>query len=252
MTARDLDIPDLAAVFGLSETKMRRRVYRFEKLLGGIGVAGKRVLEVGAGDGVFSCLLSLWGARSVISLEPEQEGHDAGALARFTANVRTLKLENVTPMATTLQAYDAPLGGFDLIISVASVNHLDEESCIGLPGSAAARKSYIELFRKFHDALTDGGLLIAADCGRANLFAWPARRLGIRNPLAPTVEWWKHQQPRVWGELLAAAGFSRCSWRWVFPSPLWLGADRLLSNAPLAYLSTSFFVLNAQRTGHMV
>ena len=114
MTARDLDVPDLAAVFGLSQTKMRRRIYRFEKVLGGIGVAGKRVLEVGAGDGVFSCLLSLWGARSVISLEPEQEGHDAGALARFTANVRTLKLENVTPMATALQAYDAPLSAFDL------------------------------------------------------------------------------------------------------------------------------------------
>jgi len=226
---------------------MARRVYRFENTLRSIPLSGKRVLEIGAGDGIFSCLLSLSGVESVTSLEPELAGHSNGASARFETNVQRFGLNNVVLVKESFQDYQGRPGSFDLIISVASVNHLEEEACVRLGYDENAKRVYMSLFEKLYTLLDHGGKIVITDCSSRNVFSWLSRRCGIANPIAPTIKWYGHQPPGVWAELLTGAGFVAPRWRWLFTAPFWFGAEKLLNNSVMAYLTISHFVLQASK-----
>ena len=128
-----------------------------------------------------------------------------------------------------------------------SVNHWDEAACVEVDKTPKARDIYVNLFRKCWSLVDEGGRIILSDCAKKNLFSWPAANLGIVNPLAPTIEWYKHQQPKLWAQLLEQAGFVNIGWRWLFPAPLRFGAEKLLNNSLLAYLTTSYFILQATK-----
>lgn len=84
-----------------------------------------------------------------------------------------------------------------------------------------------------------GGQLIVCYCSRYNFFAL----LNIRNPFAPTIEWQKHQAPKVWASLLSKAGFA-------YPHVMWTSFNKLRStgrvffgNQLMAYFLRSHFCL---------
>ncbi|HEY5027022.1 MAG TPA: hypothetical protein VIK39_01315, partial [Candidatus Angelobacter sp.] len=104
----------------------------------------------------------------------------------------------------TVQGFDGPQNYFDVVLSVASINHLDEKSCIALNNSPAAVREYQNIFRNIANMMRPGGKLIIMDAARHNIFG----DLGMRNPLSPNIEWFKHQQPEFWAELLSDCGFS--------------------------------------------
>src|SRR5262249_44080009 len=141
----------------------------------------------------------------------------------------------------TLQTY-AGGGGYSLILSHASVNHLDEEACVRLGDDPAARARYVELFRKVRDLLEPGGLFVLADCARENYWA----RLGRKSPWAPEIEWEKHQEPTTWQDVLADAGLQTASWSWFHPFYGTRKLAPLLNNRLAARCLASTFVLRAR------
>lgn len=93
-------------------------------LLAGHRLAGRRILEVGAGMGVLSCYLARRGLE-VVSLEPGGPGFEHNP--RLAALLRThLGLEH-EHLGQPLEALDAARHGrFDLILSSNVLEHLDD------------------------------------------------------------------------------------------------------------------------------
>ena len=244
---RHLDYKVLARKLEMPVQRMKRRVGHFEKVLGDTEVKDKRILEIGAGAGLASCFLAMKGAESVIALEPEAAGSENDTKAKFTRNIKALDLTNVSLVTETLQDYDAPTSSFDLVIALAVINHLDEDACMCLDKDAKAVERYQELFEKILVLLKDDGQIIFTDCSRKNSFFWLSNKLGIPNPSAPMIDWYRHQEPKLWAEILRRAGFKNVNTKWIFPTWRIPGVinceaiNKLLDNFVLAYLTTSYF-----------
>lgn len=217
------------------------RLHHARRVFGDVGLAGKRLLDIGCGSGWESFYASCLGAR-VVGLEPEAAGSASGSRAEFERGVAKLGLHDIRIVPTTLQAYD-DTERFDVVLSVGSINHLDEDACTRLGVDAAARAEYRSILRKLARLTSPGGTFIAIDCGRKSLFA----SLGLRNPILRSIEWEKHQQPELWADLLVECGFEQPSIRWLTFNSL-RRAGRLLENRVAAYCSTSIFRLEMTRS----
>ena len=204
------------------------------------------MLDVGAGDGLFACYMALHGASEVVALEPEQDGSSSSALRLLRARTEALKLP-IACHAQTFQDFTDEEHSFDVILAHNVINHLDEDAVTQLQTSEVARIRFRELLAKMHRLLKPDGVLILADCARDNLFP----RLGLPNPLAPTIEWEKHQNPEVWRELLRQVGFAAAELHWTYPRRL-RGLGPLLSRRWMSYCLDSHFVMHCrpERTQH--
>jgi SAM-dependent methyltransferase len=183
----------------------------------------KTMLEIGCGKGMLCLWAALHGAETV-GLEPMAEGcYDSSE-------------------CLTVQGFQGPKNYFDVVLSLASINHLDEKSCITLLDSADAVREYQEIFRNIAAMMKPGGKLIIMDAARHNLFG----DLGIRNPLTPNIEWFKHQQPEFWAKLLSGCGFGDPNITWA--SGKLLRYARLTSiPKTLSYFGQSVFRLEMTR-----
>src|SRR5262249_2117987 len=142
----------------------------------------------------------------------------------------------------TVQEFDCPANYFDVVLSVASINHLDEKNCVALGQSLDAEKEYQNIFRNIARMMKPGGKLIVIDAARRNFFA----DLGMRNPMSPNIEWFKHQQPAYWSNLLSSCGLGEPKIRWI-PGRVLRYAG--ISQVPqsLAYFGKSVFRLELTR-----
>jgi SAM-dependent methyltransferase len=210
----------------------------FDNLFGGIDFRGKRVLDIGGGDGMYSFYAALRGASEVICLEPAADGAGGWTETVVQTMLAALPQLPVRRLNTMLQDYE-DAEGFDVLISIASINHLDEPACERLHEDADAADSYRRVFGHIARLSRPGARLVIADCARHNFFGM----LGLTNPLCPTIEWHKHQPPQVWARLLREAGFSGEVVGW---QPLYRfgGLGRwLLSNRLAAFFTKSAFRL---------
>ncbi len=203
---------------------------------------GKEVLEIGCGLGWLSLYAACEGASRVVGLEPEADGSVGGEVAEFKRMAEKLGLRQIEIRPQTIQDYDPAGRHFDLIVLRASVNHLDEDACIVLKRSQEARDRYVELFRKLHDMMSPEGRIIMTDSSRYNFFG----ALGVTNPIAPRIEWHKHQSPRVWISLLRRSGFKDPAVTWRMPRALEpLGP--VTQNELVGYFLWSRFILIMSR-----
>jgi len=201
-----------------------------------IDLAGKRLLDIGGGDGFYSFYAAAMGAREVVCLEPSDAGGSDHALRTFQKLQARFPQANVTLDTRLIQQFSAAQP-FDVVLMHASINHIDEEACIRLLEDGAAWAKYREQFTGIAALLVKGGYLIVSDCARQNVFD----RLGLRNPLCPTIEWHKHQQPGVWARLLAEAGFRDARIHWEPIYRLGAAGEILTGNPVVAFFLRSAF-----------
>lgn len=235
--AAQADFEAVAMRLGGFKTPERVR-FRCRETLRGIPLAGQRLLEIGAGAGIFSGYAVTQGAARVVALEPETAGSTEGFVAKIHEMQDAVGSAALEVSAATIQAYDSGGQMFDIILCYNSVNHLDEPACVALGESEPARESYRAIFRKLAAMMSPGGLLVLADVSRWNFYPM----IGLRNPIAPNIEWPKHQSPGTWARLLEPLGFRKHRLSWYRYHPLrWLGP--LAANRVANFFLTSHFRL---------
>jgi SAM-dependent methyltransferase len=208
-----------------------------------IDFPNKTMLEIGCGKGMLCLWAALHGAHTM-GLEPLAEGcYDSSECHQaFRSMAEQLNLPQARILPVTVQAFDSPKNYFDVVLSVASINHLDEKSCIALDESTAAVHEYQNIFRNIAAMMKLGGKLIIMDAARHNFFG----DLGLRNPMSPNIEWFKHQQPEFWARLLSECGFGRPDIRWASGKLLRYAKIKFLPQA-LSYCGQSIFRLELTR-----
>jgi SAM-dependent methyltransferase len=217
--------------------------FYLDYLFEGVDLTGKSVLDVGAsGGGRYSLYAACQGAREVVSLEALDSGSTATTVDDFGRALDLLRLRNVELVSGRLQDLDLGEERFDVLLLYASINHLDEDACIRLHRDPRARARYRELLGALARAAAPGARLIAVDCSPRNLLG----RFG-KNPLAPSIEWHKHQPPELWATLLEEVGFARPRIRWNSVNTLRTAGRLLLGNRFAAYCLTSVFCLTMER-----
>jgi SAM-dependent methyltransferase len=219
--------------------------FYLEYLFDGVPLTGRRVLDVGAGDGVYSFYAAAAGAERVTALEPEAAGSTPGQTGSFSRLEEALGLRSVELRTEAFQDFDPGSDRFDVLFLHAVINHLDESATMAIGREEAARETYRSLFSKLAAVGAPGARLVAADAARSNLFG----RLGLRNPLQPTIEWEKHQQPETWARLLEDVGFSDPRIRWNSLNTLRRPGRLLLGNRMAAWLLDSTFCLTMTKRG---
>jgi cyclopropane fatty-acyl-phospholipid synthase-like methyltransferase len=174
---------------------------------------GKNVLEIGCGKGLLCLWAKIQGANHVVGLEPLEDGaYDSPAcFGDFNTVVSDLGLENIELLPNRIQDYCQTVRQFDIVLSIASINHLDEQSCIQLQGSAVARDRYVALFNHVRSLMKESGTLLVVDASNSNLFG----DLRLRNPFNRDIEWFKHQKPECWARLLTECGFCEPHISWL-------------------------------------
>lgn len=216
--------------------------FALRHLFAGIDLRGTKLLDVGAGTGAHSFYAASAGAARVVSLEPEAAGSATGVRDAFARTAAKLELDQVELVPQTIEKYDAAGEQFDVLLLHASINHIDEDACMRLHHDPVARALYVRHFEKLAALAAPGATLIAVDCSRKNLFG----RFG-KNPLAPTIEWEKHQPPELWANLLKQAGFESPRIRWHSFNTLRSVGRLLLGNRVAAYFLVSVFSLTMTR-----
>jgi SAM-dependent methyltransferase len=211
-------------------------------LFRGIDLTGT-MLDVGAGDGMFSFYAACAGAARVVSLEPQVAGSAAGMNDTFERIASLLGQDQVELVPQRLHDYEATAESFDLLLLHASINHLDEDACTRLHYDPEAQDAYVDLFRKLAASAKPGAKLIVVDCARRNLW----NDVGVKNPIVPMIEWHKHQSPELWARLLTRAGFTNAQIRWNSFNTLRSLGRLLLGNRVAAYCLTSSFCLTMDR-----
>lgn len=240
----DTTTPDRFANFerlavDVGKVASRERLhYRCRQTFKGIDLAGKTVLEIGAGAGVYSAFAAVSGAKQVVSLEPEGDGSTKGYTSAIHQIAHGLDLPNWSVHNQTIQDYDNQGAIFDVVLLHYSINHLNEPACIELKSSPQARQVYLDLFTKISAMMAPGATLIIADASRYNF--WPMVRLP--NPAIGCIEWHKHQSPRTWTNLLKPIGFAPQGVRWYRYYELRM-LGPLAGNAIAAFFLTSHFRL---------
>jgi SAM-dependent methyltransferase len=224
-----------------TDTSRGRVEFWIRESLRDLSLAGADVLDVGAGDGLFTRHIAEAGARRVVALEPEAAGSGTGAASVLERRILAAGLDNVECRRETFQSYPGAPGSFDILLLHHVVNHLDEAAVVRLHLDDDARMRYRALLGRCRELLRVGGVAVIVDCARVNLFRW----LGHHHPLAPTIEWTKHQNPETWIGLLEEAGFGTIQLYWPIARRLRV-ARRLLANRYMALALDSRFVLHAR------
>lgn len=226
-------------------TTRRRLDFKMSWFLRDVDLRGRRVLDIGSGRGTFGVWCLLNGARELTAIEPEAAGSETTAAAVFRRVVSELDLDaRVRLHRVPFQQYDAPDGSVDLIFCHYAINHLDEEACVSLHASVEAWARYVELLRRCHRLLADGGTMVVSDCARRNF--WPL--VGLGGIPGRSVEWDKHQQPALWCRLFEDAGFRIARSTWTPPYPLRRLGPFARSGA-LAWFLNSNFTIQAHKPG---
>ncbi|MCX6360329.1 MAG: class I SAM-dependent methyltransferase [Armatimonadetes bacterium] len=218
----------------------RRLGHYGSSLYADVPLRGKRMLDIGGGNGVFSLYAAASGAARVICLEPETDGSSAGMRETFSRVALDIGAPNVEMRPCFMEEFSAEPSSFDVVLIHNSINHFDEPACIAFQKDPAARAKYRSMFETIDHWLAPGGHLLLADCSSRSLYS----ALGVRNPFMPDIEWHKHQPPEAWEGLLNQLGYSRCCLRWTSPNTFGKLGVALLSNRLGGYVTLGHFRLH--------
>ena len=197
-----------------SAHEMRSLRHQMGFLYKSVDFRGKSVLDIGGGAGYHALYAASCGAKSAIIIEPEADGSQNTMIQTFNAFKNAMGIDNVEHLKTTIQEYEIPEGGFDVVLIQNAINHFNEPACVTLKTSADSQAAYRKIFSSVAKLVKPGGILIMSDCSSNNLFPI----LGMKNPIDPAIEWHKHQPPSEWAKVAAPQGLILEDVRWSSPS----------------------------------
>ncbi|WP_135366097.1 methyltransferase domain-containing protein [Halosimplex halophilum] len=224
----------------LFDTETRTEI-KLELLFEGIDFTDQTVLDVGAGNGIYSLFAVCAGADRIVALEPAGDGSNG-------INVNGVR--TVAESVETIEVVSEPLQNFksneqfDIVIMRNVINHLDEDATRDLLTDPTAHQRYQDIFGHLGDLTADDATIVITDSSRNNYL----RFLGERNPFIGSRDWPIHQAPEVWATLLSHQGFAVRDIRWRSTLSL-LGpvGKRLFSNRLVSHLTSSNFILIMDR-----
>ena len=218
------------------------KYYLSDILFKNIDLKDKTVLDIGAGNGVYSFYALIKGAKKLVCIEPEFEGSRSNYISSLKKFRKFINREDDVIISTdTFQNFKSEMK-FDFVLMHYSVNHIDEENCIVLESSKKSQEIYHNYFQKIYNSMTNNGDLIITDTSKYNFFNF----FGITNPFVPTIEWQKHQSPYVWSRYLEKVKFSTKKIQWTAPMKL-KKFHFLLNNVVFLYFTTSLFRLHMKK-----
>ncbi len=189
----------------LSHHPFDRSLLYLEWAFENINFKDKRVLDVGGGNGIYSYYAKYKGAEYCLNLEPFAAG--SGSIKIFgDSDYDELKIDF---QPDTFQDFEIDRE-FDVIILHDSINHLDEANISLLHRDEKAYGIYSSLISKLRSLASTHCQVVIADCSRINFWG----NLGLKNPVAPTIEWQIHQHPPLWIKLFEENGFVLEKLRW--------------------------------------
>jgi len=225
-----------------------RLKYRMGQHFRSLALENRSVLEIGAGSGFVSAFCVAKGASKVIALEPGISGSRDNVQEEFVRMSESLGLTGIIDYRRhSFERFVENYEGepFDYIVMWNVINHLNEDATtrLHLRGAHAERAIFISHFRNMYQLLNSSGVLIFSDVARQNF--WNA--IGVKYFTPSSIQWHKHQQPKLWWKLLSEAGFDSVRIRWVTPYTLRRFSFFLSWNLPTYLMSSSFIVKSYKR-----
>lgn len=217
--------------------------YYTKRLFDGVPLHGSRFLDIGGGSGLFTFYASTAGAAKAVCMEPELAGSTTNVANAFHRIRDSLGLANTELVTKPLDVFEAPANSFGVVLMHSSINHIDEWATIHLREDPQAVTTYERIARKLHSLMQPGGRLIVTDATPINLFPL----LRVKNPFQPTIQWHKHQPPKVWAAIFAKVGFRTRRIQWATFNSLRTPGRLLFGNRLAAFVTTSAFRLEMER-----
>lgn len=217
---------------------------RCEELLRGEDLAGRSVLEVGAGEGFLAHYAVVCrGAAHVTALD-EYEGHGAHPDGRQTLERMRGQLDQEGRIRVEQRDFLdwEPPRKFDYVLLVNALHHIVETPS-RLSHDAPHWQQAVRAFERARRALAPGGRLLIQELSCRNYCPLPRYRRQMRG-----VRWENKQTPREWCKALRASGFTETAVRYRYPLNLPdLDAARpLLANRLVSLLTDSSYVICAR------
>ncbi len=235
---------NLMAENGYYSKPERLKFYLEKQLFKGIDFKNKSIIDIGGGNGLFGYYAAINGASKVVVMEPEFNGSSAGMIREFGDINKLLgNLGNITHTTKILEDYERANNQFDYILMHNSINHIDEEACIVLRDDNEAQQKYLKFFKLLEEISNAGTVLLVHDCTSKNFF----NDLGMKSPFAKSIEWEKHQHPKVWAKYLEEAGFTTQSIQWTTFNALKAFGRIIMGNRFISYFTHSAFLLKMKK-----
>ena len=230
----------------VSDADWRRVCSRARQYFQDLPLRGRRVLDIGAGSGTFSLWMrEICGAAEVVAVEPgEGIGTSAGVDEASHALFERSGIPGLKLVRARIQDYE-PDAPFDVIVSINSINHVDEVP-YSLSKPSEARDRYVHLFQRLHDMLNVGGDLMVTDADRYCLERY-TDRLGLPRLFTPSIEYDIHQTAKTWADLAEAGGFGDFRFGGISSSSLEHKLGPLKDSRAMAFLTTGVFMLRGRR-----
>ena len=142
--------------------------YLSDVLFKNVELKNKIVLDIGAGNGVYSFYALAKGAKKLICIEPEFEGSRSNYISSLEKFRKFLNKDNNVIISTkTFQEFQSNIK-FDVVLMHYSINHIDEENCTILESSRKAQKIYNNYFEKIYNSMSLNSDLIITDVSKYN------------------------------------------------------------------------------------
>lgn len=218
-----------------SERRLKRHL---NFLFKDIDFNNKNVLDVGGGIGIHSFFAAWMRAKEVICLDPEAPGCAEQLKNKFDNINKKLKLKNIHFIKDTFQNYN-PFISFDVVILHNSINHLNDYASSRLDKDNFSKNEYKGYIKKLYKITNSQSKIIVCDCSNKNFFSL----LGLKNPFDPTIEWEKHQSPKIWIDLFESCNFKKIKLKWSTFNRIGKIGNLILSNKIFSFFTRSHFCL---------
>jgi ubiquinone/menaquinone biosynthesis C-methylase UbiE len=210
-----------------------------------VEIKDKKVADIGGGNGLasFWCVLEGGCSEAVII-----DTLDAGSNQKMFDQYNKMKHESAITNKIrffngSIQELSPSNQLFDVVLMHNSINHISEAMTPKLRVSGEAKDYFRKQFREIYNFLSPSGRFIVADCSRRNFFG----DLGIKNPIAPSINWEVHQTPDVWKELIESSGFKHLRTTWTTRREFGALGYSLFGNKLCSYFLASHFCLEFER-----